>query len=47
MTIDEAIEALEKIRDLDPMETWEGDNEWGESECFRQAKKIAREALRK
>ena len=40
-------DALQKIADLDPSEdSEEGYNEWGEADCFNQAKKIANEALK-
>lgn len=38
--------ALQKIADLDPsVDSLEGYNEWGEADCFSQAKTIARGAL--
>ena len=41
------IRALEKIAALDPsVDSEEGYNEWGEADCFIQAKEIAREALK-
>jgi hypothetical protein len=39
--VDELVGALERIAELDPEQTAEGFNEWGESECFLQARKIA------
>ena len=37
--------ALQAILELDPAETVEGYNEWGEALCFNQAQDIARAAL--
>lgn len=37
--------ALEAILELDPAETIEGYNEWGEALCFGQAQMIAEAAL--
>ena len=40
------VEALQRIRDLDPsLDSDEGFNEWGEADCFDQAKRIAETAL--
>lgn len=40
-------EALEQISDLNAeRDSDEGWNEWGESDCFRQAQQIAKDALR-
>lgn len=39
--------ALERITSLNPSEdSEEGYNEWGEADCFRQAQRIADEALK-
>ena len=39
--------ALKAIADLDPEEdSEEGFNEWGEADCFGQAQKIAKAALK-
>jgi hypothetical protein len=39
-------EALKKISTLDAAkDSAHGWNEWGEADCFRQAQRIAREAL--
>lgn len=37
--------ALKKIRLLNPADTEEGYNEWGEALCFNRAQEIANEAL--
>lgn len=37
--------ALEKIKQLDPSDTYSGFNEWGEAECFRKAQEVAEAAL--
>ena len=37
--------ALKKIRRLNPADSPEGYNEWGEAYCFNQAQDIAGEAL--
>lgn len=37
--------ALKKIRRLNPADTEEGYNEWGEAYCFQRAQDIAGEAL--
>ena len=37
--------ALQAILELDPAETIEGHNEWGEALCFTYARVIARTAL--
>lgn len=42
---DALIKALERIALLDPAETVEGYNEWGEALCFNTAQDIARTAL--
>lgn len=45
-SIDIAIAALQRIKDLDPEEdSKQGFNEWGEADCFNQAQTIAEEAL--
>jgi hypothetical protein len=39
--------ALERITELNPSEdSEEGYNEWGEADCFRQARRIAGQALK-
>jgi hypothetical protein len=47
--VDERIKALEdalkKITALNPEDTYDGCNEWGEAECFTKAQKIATKAL--
>lgn len=37
--------ALKKIRRLNPADSPEGYNEWGEAYCFQRAKDLASEAL--
>lgn len=37
--------ALKAIEELNPENTSAGYNEWGEADCFGQAKKIAKDAL--
>lgn len=37
--------ALKKIRRLNPVDSPEGYNEWGEAYCFQRAKDLASEAL--
>ena len=44
--IDRLRAALRKIADLDPaVDSDKGYNEWGETDCFRQAQEAARAAL--
>lgn len=39
---------LQRIAELNPsVDSEDGYNEWGEADCFRQAQKIAEEALKK
>lgn len=38
-------EALTKISDLDPADTSDGFNEWGEAWCFNASQRIANDAL--
>ena len=39
--------ALERIVEIDPsVDSEEGYNEWGEADCFRQAQRVASEALK-
>ena len=39
--------ALERINALDPLiDSDEGYNEWGEADCYRQARHLASEALK-
>jgi len=43
--IRDLIIALQAIEELNPENTSAGYNEWGEADCFKQAQKIAKDAL--
>ncbi len=43
--LNEALKALQQISDLDPENSKNGFNEWGQAECFEQAQDISRQCL--